>query len=332
MKKRYWLSLVIVLEISIIFSTSCKKDINDIIPEVRTAEVTMVTPVSASCSGIVTSDGSSGIVEKGVCWGEFQFPSVSDNKAGETPFSSSNSFISNLTSLKSNTTYFVRAYAINNTGTAYGNELTFTTPVDHSGEEGIVSDIEGNVYQTIGIGSQIWTSENLKTTKYNDGTPVPFASCARIWSALISPGYCWYDNDDIQFRNTYGALYNWYAVNTEKLCPSGWHVPSFDEWTILETFLGGSIIAGGKMKETATDLWQSPNTGATNESGFNGVPGGYRGDQGLYIDTEIAGIYWTSNWADTEKAFYRALSSNVTDLIHGTNILSYGASVRCIKN
>ncbi|MBI5010148.1 MAG: fibrobacter succinogenes major paralogous domain-containing protein, partial [Bacteroidia bacterium] len=137
-----------------------------------------------------------------------------------------------------------------------------------------VSDIDGNVYQTVTIGTQVWMKENLKTTKLNDGIALPNVIDNAAWAALTTTGYCWYNNDATTYKSTYGALYNWYAVNTGKLCPIGWHVPSDDEWTLLTTFRGGYSVAGGKLKETGTLHWTSPNTGATNETGFTALPGG----------------------------------------------------------
>jgi len=126
---------------------------------------------------------------------------------------------------------------------------------------GKVTDIDGNVYDTVKIGTQIWIIENLKTTKYNDGTSIPMVTDSAAWINLTTPGYCWHKNTSASYKNTYGALYNWYAVNTGKLAPKGWHVPSDAEWTTLITYLGGDSIAGGKMKETGMSHWFSPNTG-----------------------------------------------------------------------
>ena len=115
-----------------------------------------------------------------------------------------------------------------------------------------VSDADGYVYHTVTIGAQVWMVENLKTTKYNDGTAIPLVTDSTAWAILTIPGYCWYNNDAVTYKATYGALYNWYAVNTGKLAPKGWHVPADAEWTKLITFLGGEDVAGGKMKSTGT--------------------------------------------------------------------------------
>ena len=329
MKIIVWIRLFIIAEVLLFMTAGCKKEIAGSNPEVSTVGLSLITPVSASCDAIVKSDRSSGVTEIGVCWSMLQSATVSDYKAFQNSFSGNLNFTTDLCGLKSNTTYFVRAYATSSSGTVYGNELSFTTPVDHSGEQGIVTDIEGNVYKTIGIGSQIWTAENIRTTRLNDSSDITNGQCFRCWSSLLSPGYCCYDNDELN-RNIYGNLYNWYTVNTMKLCPSGWHVPSDYEWTILQTYLGGSLVAGEKMKVSENTKADNSNTG--NESGFTALPGGYRGDYGVYINGGETSIFWTSNSAPENKAIYRAISTNSSEVIWGTNPVRWGASVRCVRN
>ena len=135
----------------------------------------------------------------------------------------------------------------------------------------IVKDIDGNIYHTVTIGNQVWMVENLKTTRYNDGTAIPNVTDSSVWSKLSTPAYCWYNNDASSYKATYGALYNWYAVNVQKLCPKGWHVASNAEFYALNSFLDGEC---GKLKEAGTIHWYSPNKGATNETGFTALPGG----------------------------------------------------------
>lgn len=197
-----------------------------------------------------------------------------------------------------------------------------------------VSDIDGNIYHTVIIGNQIWLAENLKTTRYNDGTPVPLVTDNTGWINLITPAYCWYDND-ITRKDPYGALYNWYAVHSGNLCPTGWHVPSDSEWTALTDFLGGESTAGGKLKEAGTSHWDTPNTGATNESGFTALPGGFRGAQGIWYNIGYWGQYWTSTSPYESVAYYRMMASDseVVDNGKGNAIRRLcGGSVRCIMN
>ena len=226
-----------------------------------------ITYISATLGGTITNDGNTEIIERGVCYGISQNPIITNSKV--TAAVGSGSFSVSVTGLSSTTTYYSRAYATNNLGTAYGNEVSFKTL------EAPVTDLMGmftirNHWHT-GLDGR-----NLKTTKYNDGTSIPNVTNDTSWSNLTTGAYCWYNND-VSYKNPYGALYNWYAVNTGKLAPKGWHVPSDAEWTTLITYLGGESIAGGKLKEAGTTHWLSPNTEATNSTGFSALPGGRRG-------------------------------------------------------
>ena len=176
-------------------------------------------------------------------------------------------------------------------------------------------------------------AENLKTTKYNDGTTIPLVTNSTEWSNLTTPGYCWYNNDEASYKNTYGALYNWHTVNTGKLCPTSWHVPTDAEWTTLTDYLGGSSIAGGKLKETGTTHWNSPNTGATNESGFTALPGCSRSSNGSFGGSiGLNGYWWSSTEVDTNLARYLVLSYGIGNVVRGPNDKEYGFSVRCVRD
>jgi uncharacterized protein (TIGR02145 family) len=198
--------------------------------------------------------------------------------------------------------------------------------------EEVVTDIEGNEYPTVRIGNQTWFVKNLKTTKYNDGTPVPLVSDSTAWSVLSKPAYCWYENDISSFKPTYGALYNGYAVNSGKLCPTNWHVPTNDDWRVLTGFLGGDRVAGGKMKGSGTSFWVGPNTGATNESGFNGLPGGLRYHDGSFHDFGFSGYWWSSTLFSSDRAFFIYLDYEYADAFRFDNLMRIGFSVRCIKD
>jgi uncharacterized protein (TIGR02145 family) len=202
-----------------------------------------------------------------------------------------------------------------------------------------VTDIDGNIYHTVAIGSQTWMVENLKTTKYNDGTSIPNVTDSTAWKALSTPGVCTYNNtSNADTINTYGRLYNWYTVNTGKLCPAGWHVPTDAEWTTLTDYLGGESVAGGKLKEIGTTHWQSPNTGATNETGFTALPGGYRFDFNVSFDRIGIYGYW---WSSTEvvpnadivvSAWYRFMYYYISNVFRGNYGKSNGSSVRCLRD
>lgn len=197
---------------------------------------------------------------------------------------------------------------------------------------GTVSDNNGNTYNTVTIGEQVWMDSNLKTTKYNDGTAIHLVTNVTLWNILTTPAYCWYNNDAATYKNTYGAIYNWYTINTGKLCPTGWHVPSDGEWSTLIDILGGGSVAGGKLKESGTNHWLSPNSAATNSSGFTALPGGYQYAYGSFDDIGVSGNWWSS----TEDSNWSAWSWNVSYNNSGVLRVNYskncGFSVRCLRD
>lgn len=194
-----------------------------------------------------------------------------------------------------------------------------------------VTDIDGNVYHTVTIGSQVWMVENLKTTRNNDGTAIHHVTSDTEWTLLTTPAYCWYNND-LSNKNPYGALYNWYAVNTGKLAPTGWHVPSDAEFAILSSYLGGESVSGGKLKELGTTHWASPNLGATNEFGFTALPGGYRAENGEFIYIGRGGNWWSSSQHAYENSWYVGISYEYIGTGRGADLKGRGFSVRCVKD
>jgi len=200
-------------------------------------------------------------------------------------------------------------------------------------EYGSMTDQDGFTYKTILIGTQIWMAENLKTTKYNDGTSIPLVTDKTSWSNLSTPACCWQNNDPAR-KVTYGVLYNWYTVNTGKLCPTGWHVPTDAQWTTLTTYLGGESLAGGKLKESGFKHWNSPNTGATNETGFSALPGGDRlnGPDAFFDNLGEMGCWYTSSQASSEVTWNREILYNASNICRSNNLKGYGYSVRCIKD
>jgi uncharacterized protein (TIGR02145 family) len=197
---------------------------------------------------------------------------------------------------------------------------------------GTITDQNGNVYKTITIGTQTWMAENLRTTKFNDGTDIPLVKDKNTWSNLKTSGCCFYNNNPIN-KSTYGVLYNWYTVNTGKLCPTGWHVPTNDEWQTLIDYLGGKIMAGGKLKEASMRHWDKPNTSATNESGFTGLPGGVRyGDSGTFVFVGEFGYWWSSERYDTYNAWYVDLYYENSLFLDSYGNKNTGFSVRCVRD
>lgn len=199
--------------------------------------------------------------------------------------------------------------------------------------QAFVNDADGNTYNVIKIGDQVWMAENLKTTRYNDGTAIPYVTDAAAWINLTTPAYCW-SNNDIGNKLVYGALYTWYTVKTGKLCPSGWHVPTDAEWTILENHLGGYAVAGGKLKETGTEHWITPNTDATNESGFTARPGGWRdGTNGGFLPLGTVAMWWTSQETTPDRPYWRELYySSGTIYPKAGGLPSFGMAIRCVKD
>lgn len=194
-----------------------------------------------------------------------------------------------------------------------------------------VTDIDGNEYATVTIGNQVWMTSELKTTKYNDGSVIPVVTDIVAWSNLTTGAVCDYSNDATKSA-VYGKLYNWYAVNSNKLCPTGWHAPSKAEWESFDNALGGASVAGGKIKETGTTHWLSPNTGATNESGFTALGGGYRNYQGAFKDFNYIVGYWSSTQSDATFAYHRsAWASNASVDTYAVNKKT-GFNVRCIQD
>jgi uncharacterized protein (TIGR02145 family) len=285
-----------------------------------------VTSTTAISGGNITADGNGAITSKGVCWGTTTNPSIADSHTSDG--TGTDSFTSNLSGLSAGTTYYERAYATNSAGTAYGNQIAFNT---------MIADIDGNLYNIVTIGTQVWLKENLKVTKYQDGTIIPNVSDNTAWSGLSNGAYCWYNNNSATYKDSYGALYNWYTLSTGILCPAGWHAPTDAEWHQLILFLDPaallsnpeSLIAGNKLKESGTTHWQSTNSGATNESGFTALPAGSRDINGAFSHIGTSGFWWGS---DNSTAWYRDLDYNYAGVIRVSPNSKNGFSVRCIKN
>ena len=197
---------------------------------------------------------------------------------------------------------------------------------------GTVSDIDGNTYKTVTIGTQTWMAENLRVARYKNGTEIPLVTDETDWAALSTPGYCWYNNDEATYKANYGALYNWYTVSTSNLCPTGWHVPTDAEWTTLTTYLGGESVAGGKLKETGTTHWTSPNTGATNESGFTVLPEGVRWTDATFQYLGVVGSIQTSSQKFSNTAWTWGMNSNSAALARDNYDKTLGVGTRCIKD
>ena len=195
-----------------------------------------------------------------------------------------------------------------------------------------VTDIDGNVYDTIHIGNQVWLKQNLNVSKYNNGNPISNITDGIDWYLSATSAYCNYNND-INNSLIYGKIYNYYVIHDiNNVCPIGWHIPSNSEWEYLVNYLGGENIAGGKLKETGTIHWNNPNNGATNESGFTGLPGGMRFVHGEYWNIGTEGRFWSTSVFSTTEAYYWSLRHNAATFIKSNSYKEIGASVRCLKD
>lgn len=323
----------------IFIASSCSKDDEITLPVLTTSAASEITITSAKIDGMILSDGGAAVIASGLCWSLEASPTLSDqvitNTNGESNFSAT------LSDLSVQTTYFVRAFATNRIGTGYGNSISFTTNSFAPSEilfnptltYGAMSDIDGNVYRTIKIGTQTWMAENLKVTTFNDGTSIPTVQDAISWSELTTGALCDYNNAPAN-ASLYGKLYNGYAIKTGKLCPSGWHIPSDADWTLLIDFLNDDDSTGGLLKETGTEHWSAPNLNATNESGFTALPAGYRYENGTFNYLGINGIWWHSTDYGTNDAWQRYLNYNSGEVLsfYFIDYKKYGFSVRCVKD
>ena len=195
------------------------------------------------------------------------------------------------------------------------------------------TDGDDNNYAVVELGTQVWMAENLKTTKYQDDVAIPNVDDNTAWSDLTTGGYCWYNNDGTTNKDTYGALYNWFAVHTGKLCPTGWHVPTTDEWTTLVDLAGGVVQAGAALKEVGYTHWNSPNTGALDAFGFTALPGGGRsGIDGSFDYLGTKSYISSANENDDLNAVGRAMSYNASYVATLLGVKKNGWSVRCVKD
>ncbi len=295
------------------------------LPVLSTSAVANITQTTITCGGKIISEGYSAVITQGVCWSTGSTPTISDKKTSDRE--DNGTFISNLTGLLPNTTYYIRAYATTLYVTGYGNILSFSTS-----DFGTLTDIDGNVYRTVSIGGQTWMAENLKTTHFRNGETIPYIADHEQWSQLTNGACCDYDNI-LSNGNIFGKLYNFYTVLDErKLSPQGWHIPSYYDWSLLINYLGGESVTGGKLKETGFSHWETPNEGATNLFQFTALPGGLRDLNGIYWDIGKLGLMWSSTEYSSEKA--KVIVTNLT--MNGAYIRDFkkisGFSVRCIKD
>jgi uncharacterized protein (TIGR02145 family) len=302
-------------------ASGCKKeDKEPRLPVMTTVAATNILLNTAESGGVMTSGAGLDILQKGVCWSTNQVPTILDFKTVDG--SDAGSFSSKLTGLTPDETYYVRAYANTPSGVGYGNIVSIKTLNDK------LADNDNNVYSLVQIGNHIWMAENLKTTRYNDGALIPHVITG--WGTSNNPAYCWHSNDEASNKDVYGALYNWHVVNSGKLCPPGWRVPTDDDWNTLVTELGGQSVAGSKMKETGTTYWKL-NSDGNNSSGFSARPAGQRYAGGDFYLLGYDAYWWSANEAAATKAFYWTVFVNNTGIMKNQFDKTQGLSVRLVK-
>lgn len=323
--------------------------LEDLLPVLNIKDITDITHEQANSGGIVISDGGYSVTARGIVWNTEENPTFENNVGITEDGSGDGEFTSVLAPLNHSTTYYVKAYATNSFGTTYSNQLEFETPF-------ALFDIDGNNYQFIEVNGKRWMAENLKVTKYNNGSNVSTNLSNYDWNNNIDGAYSIYPYNSVDGINSseemlmiYGALYNWQAATNHKgLCPTGWRLPTDVEWQELEKYLGmdNTSVAttgwrgtnqGGKHKSIQTypdnhPRWLSPNTSASNSFGFNAIPSGFKHYEGDYQSFGENGLWWTLTTNENVSAYYRTIQYDRATIGRFYAWNNYGFSIRCVEN
>ncbi len=334
-----------IIGVLVFLNLSCKKEkAENTTPILTTHDPVEITSNSAVSGGEILTDGGEFVNARGVCWSLNQSPTTGDFKtingtgAGE--------FHNKLSNLTPNTSFYVRSYATNSIGTSYGLQKSFRTdiPVSYAGEG--VTDIEGNFYLTVIIGDQEWFAENLRTTALNDGASILYAPDDEDWEEQSQPAYCWYDNDIIH-ASTYGALYNWNVIHTNKLCPVGWRVPKDEDWKILESSIDSEYgylhpewnnegdrgyDAGAKLKSTSGWDYYGNGVNGIDLFGFNALPAGFRASCCFFTGINGTTQWWLAENDSDYRAWRRIVKHNESYVSRTTSSIYSGYSVRCVRD
>lgn len=332
--------------------TCCKKTEPETVTAITTDDIEVSSLGVYTFKGTIVSTGKDEISDHGFCWSESPDPEKDGNRIRLGAVTSAGSFNSMVFDVMPGTTYYVKAFAIINSVPYYGDEKSFTTPVTLVRP---VIDIDHNIYYPVKIGDQTWLNANLKTTHYPDGSEIQHIEDRLAWFFMpwYQPAYCWYDSWGT-IADSYGNLYTWPAAmhinsasdirtgDVQGVCPDGWHLPSDNEWKQLEVFLGMDQAEidlegwrgddeGGKLKYEGTELWTSPNTGATNKKGFGALPAGYRDGAGYFRSIKTSTRLWSSSCRG-DYAWVRQLDYNSSQINRFTTGVYEGLPVRCIRN
>ena len=278
------------------------------LPILQTTPISNVTSTTATSGGTIVYEGKGSVTARGVCWSVNNLPTLMDRSTINGQ--GTGDFTSTITGMDPDSTYYVRAYATNSEGTAYGNSI-FLKPFAST-----VSDVEGNVYKTVTIGTQVWTAENLRTTTYQNGDPIVNIPDNGLWNTTEIGAYCDYDNN-AEHVDTYGRLYNWYAASDPRnIAPKGWHVATYDDYLVLIDELGGPWEASEKMSNGV----------------FQALPGGKRNRDGVFYDLGTYPYFWTATEYHEGSAWsrYILLDPGELDIINLSK--NYGFSVRCVRD
>jgi len=314
---------------------NCTKDAEKVIPTITNTEsVNMGESVTIEIN--ITSDGGTSVISRGVCWSEVNpMPTIGDNKTDD---GAGSGIFKSTIGLVASQAYYFRAYATNSSGTAYGSVIKSIVPrIIFSANQnyGSVTDIDGNIYKTITIGTQTWMAENLKTTKYTNGDLIGTTTPVTLdYSSQSTPKYQWSYNGNESYVAAYGRLYTWYAVTDSRgVSPTGWHVPTDAEWKTLYTFLNSIDYAGALLKESGSSHWKRYKDEATNFTGFSALPGGRRNTDGFFGLGNF-GFWWntTENSADYGKNWTMMNNKNFLEWTFMPFSKSIGLSIRCVKD
>ncbi len=315
-------------------SLSCTKYPEPVI--LSTLDVTEVTSASATSGGVIVYGEETGISRVGLVWGTTHDPSLESHAGKLTSQVTNPRFEEVVAGLEPSTLYYIRAWAMRGNEIIYGNELHFTTFY------GAVTDIDGNTYNTVKAGGLEWMGSNLTTSRYSNGDAISNITGVFEWRTASEGAWSYYLHSE-ELGKTYGKLYNWHAVSDNRgLCPAGWHVPSDEEWKMLETGMGMTQddadraglrdrYAGGSLKANGTEYWRNPNMLATDLIGFAALPGGYMHPDGRFYTLRRNANWWTSTDQDENNAIYRNIYFNNGGIYRNRYNQSSGFSVRCVR-
>ncbi len=349
---------ILVVALFSLFFFSCSKNdgvsgssSSDGLLYVQTYSIQDINFTSAKCVGVLTI-GSYPTTDYGICWSTAPNPTASGFHVQGVLNTGSTVFTGTIGPLMANTLYYVRAYAKDDTGTVYGAQMSFTTLNMVGSTGGGLMDVENQSYGSVVINGKEWMRSNLNVSKYRNGDVIPQVTDVTQWDTLTTGAWCYYENDTAN-GPIYGKLYNWYAVNDSRgLAPTGWHVATDAEWTGLTDFLGGGNVAGKKLKDNGTPaLWDVTTNYATNESGFNGLPGGV-----AYLNYNLpapvtppvtpalsdlfkwktkAAYWWSATTTGSTAAdlvWVRNCNSSSDEFVRSGAIKKSALAVRCVKN